>query len=340
MKPHQPPSLCQYDIIFTIFPNPTFPETLFSHPLHLSCLFCQGCSPSKTNSSASALECLWKPGTVISLDNTPASAWSVIYIIDHKSQKEKPPLSRVAGPCWIGSQEQLRGSPPEGPPRWGQGGSPSRSNKGSPHPRSPQWGWGEISSPRTPGWYSEEATAPRSWLCGLVCDCGSQELERRRWVLLGFVARIAGFRPDSPSRAGCKPRGHRKTLGSYTRPLAMPAQPAGDQPGLAGQGELWPRESRPLCNYRGFFFTGARRHSSSENGLQSKLFLPLFKGQRGQETALSLSKKFKNAGRFVCFRHFGVSCCPCLLTWGSPEPPTWLQGRTQASHHLLLAATQ
>lgn len=240
LKPHQPPSLCQYDIIFTIFPNPTFPETLFSHPLHLSCLFCQGCSPSKTNSSASALECLWKPGTVISLDNTPASAWSVIYIIDHKSQKEKPPLSRVAGPCWIGSQEQLRGSPPEGPPRWGQGGSPSRSNKGSPHPRSPRWGWGGISSPRTPGWYSEEATAPRSWLCGLVGDCGSQELERRRWVLLGFVARIAGFRPDSPSRAGCKPRGHRKTLGSYTRPLAMPAQPAGDQPGLAGQGECGP----------------------------------------------------------------------------------------------------
>lgn len=65
----------------------------------------------------------------------------------------------------------------------------------------------------------------------------SGEPEERRSALLGFAARTAGFGADSLNRAGCGPRSHGKTLRVTHAALGVPAQPAGDQPGLVGQGE-------------------------------------------------------------------------------------------------------
>lgn len=65
----------------------------------------------------------------------------------------------------------------------------------------------------------------------------SRELEERCSALLGFVAKTAGFGADSLNSAGCKPRRHGKTLGVTHAALRVPAQAAGDQPGLTGQGE-------------------------------------------------------------------------------------------------------
>lgn len=77
----------------------------------------------------------------------------------------------------------------------------------------------------------------------------SGELEGRHSALLGFVARIAGFRADSPNRAGCKPRGHGKTLW-ITHATIGPASSAYLGPARARwAGGAPPKESRPFDNY-------------------------------------------------------------------------------------------
>ena len=65
----------------------------------------------------------------------------------------------------------------------------------------------------------------------------SGEAEERHSALLGFVARTVGFGADSLNGAGCKPRSHGKILRVTRAAFGVPAQPAGDQPELVGQGE-------------------------------------------------------------------------------------------------------
>lgn len=67
--------------------------------------------------------------------------------------------------------------------------------------------------------------------------------------------------------------------GSHMLQLALPAQPAGDQPGLSGQGEHNAGSRDLLTIIEAFSLLGKKMHSSLEDELQSKLFLPLFKGQ-------------------------------------------------------------
>lgn len=65
----------------------------------------------------------------------------------------------------------------------------------------------------------------------------SGEAEKRPSAFLRFVAWTAVFGADSLNSDGCKPRSHGKTLRVTRAALGVPAQPAGDRPGLIGQGE-------------------------------------------------------------------------------------------------------
>lgn len=244
-QPHQPPSLHRHSIC-TVVPNPA---VLRQTPCLLLCLALSAkiTLPWKELALRLPRNASGSQELLHSLGNFLARVWNVIYGTDRVSTREEG----KARPSQLSAG--LGGS---GVPAMVQaGGPPSGEGEGVSASRAPQCGGGRGGCFQR--WYSVDTTAMPSQPNGLAGGLSGSLKETLG--LLGLAAGTAGFRPDSASRAGRRPKEAMERLGVTHAATGLRSLNRWGSQGSLGRSAA--QGSRPLCNYRGFFSTLAR-HSS------------------------------------------------------------------------------
>lgn len=139
-------------------------------------------------------------------------------------------------------------------------------------------------------------------------------------LLLGLQA--SGL--THPIGLGASQRAMERLSGSHMLPLALPAQPAGDQPGLAGQGEHGPGSQDLLIIIEAFSLRGQKCISLLRMNYKANCSCVSSKANEVRKLLLLQSLKM-----FVCPRQLQCKLLPpslsgALLRWDPASSPSSL----------------